>query len=505
VSRLAEAWARGPLGRLRPSPFLLDVTFTVATTLLTLAALVLMTRWLAQGLGPERFGAYSLARRIASALTAFSPVGLALTRFLAMDSSPDRRAGYLLSGTASIVAPSLLLALVGLGLGAYWTDVVFRDLAYRSLWNATVLLVIGLNIYALLYAWYRGTGQMRVANLWQLAVVAFGPTLIAALYAGSARPDLVVDLQGWLLCAAALPVAVWVARALANAEVRRGFPERLAELLRYALPRVPGNVAFGGLLAVGPLLAPRFGGLREAGYLAAGQSVLRVIEGATAAFGLVALPRLAALHAAQHTSYVRARVADLVAMSLHVGLFLTLQLLVWCNEIVLLWLGPEYDSAVPLIRLTVLAVVPCLVFTLLRSVIDAVEDRAVNSVNLVRAFVVTLGLSLWLGALGGAVGLAIAGTVGFLVLGGLTLRHLRWAVTSAGLMPGRIGILNLLLALVMLGLRTVAVRHLSGPDLLLAAAATECATLAAYLLALRSLGVRWIKQVEERLHAPGEA
>jgi O-antigen/teichoic acid export membrane protein len=186
------------------------------------------------------------------------------------------------------------------------------------------------------------------------------------------------------------------------------------------------------------------------------------------------------------------------------GSFLTLQLLVWCNELVLFWLGPEYGSAVPLIRLTVLAVVPCLVFTLLRSVIDAVEDRAVNSVNLVRAFVVTLGLSLGLGALGGAAGLAIAGTVGFVVLGGLTLRHLWWAVTSAGLMPGKIGILNLLLALVVLGLRVVSVRHLSGPSLLLAAAVAECAAFAAYLLALRRLGVRWVKQVEARLHAPGE-
>ncbi len=113
------------------------------------------------------------------------------------------------------------------------------------------------------------------------------------------------------------------------------------------MPRIPGAAALAGLTAVGPLLAPYFGDLREAGFLVAAQSVLRVAEVGAAGFGLVVLPKVSALQARQQDHFLQARVEDLVGLVLHVGLFAACQLAIWAPEIIRVWLGAAYDAAVP--------------------------------------------------------------------------------------------------------------------------------------------------------------
>jgi O-antigen/teichoic acid export membrane protein len=491
--------------RVQPSPFLQDVVLTTVTTGITMLSLVLVTRWLAQGLGPDGFGAYGLSRRIVTAVTMFSPVGLALARYLATDRSPPRRGAYL-AGALGVVAVACALVLaIGLVAGDFWTARLFHDGAYRALWDATVMLIVATALYTVLFAWYRGIGQMRKANLWQLWAIGVGPMLVAAAFAGKGRADLIVLLNAALAGAAVGPLVVLVGGALKGSEARRQLRPRLSELLSYGVPRVPGNIAFGGLLAVGPLLAPHFAGLREAGYLVIGQSVLRVVEGGTGAFGLVALARLTELHSEQRTAYIREGVEDLLAMSLHLGLFLTCQLLLWSDVLVGVWLGSGYDAALPLVRVTVLAVVPYLAYTLLRSILDAVDERAVNSSNILVAFGVTVVLALGMGAAGlGAWGLSLAGSLGFLVLGALTVRSVNrtLACRLRGVRPALTVLANLVLLSALWAVKRALGDHWPPGSLLLFALGLEALAFAGYVLLLRRSGVNWVRQVEARLLAP---
>jgi O-antigen/teichoic acid export membrane protein len=272
--------------------------------------------------------------------------------------------------------------------------------------------------------------------------------------------------------------------------------------MRYALPRVPGAFAFGGLLAIGPLLAPYFGGLSQAGFLVAGQSMMRVLEGGTSAFGVVALPKMAALQATRQTGFIRERVEDIVAVVLHLGLFATCQLLLWSPEIVLTWLGPGYEEAVPLIRVMLLAVIPYLGYALLRPVIDALHERAVNTVNTFVACGVTAVLSLAFGFVGwGAFGLALAGSLGFITLGLLSIRHL-WR--ELGLSARYLSVVPALAFNAALLAAMVAVRQLLPSGLHLTTVLAlglllEAGAFALYLLGLRRAGVRWLAEVESRL------
>jgi len=494
--------------RMRPRPFIEDLVLTAITSAIVMASLIAVTGWMASGLGPVEFGAYALSRRLLSAITAFStiPVGVAVARTLAITRSERERLACICAGVLYAFVPNLLIVVLGLVVPGFWARVLLSGDVYVPVLQATLVLLLGMTAYSTVYATFRGTGRMRRANVWQLWVMGLGPAVVAATWARKGSASLVVLLTGVVALTALVQVAGWLLRA-ARARVR--WPDvraRLGELLRYGVPRLPGGIAFGGMLAVGPFLAPYVGDLRQAGYLVAGQSLLRVVEGGTAAFGLVALPRVASLRANNQVGFLRDRVEDVVAMALHLGLFACCQLALWSEEITTIWLGPGYEEAVPLVRILMLAVVPYLCYALLRSVIDGLEERAVNTQSMLVACAVTVVLSLALGLGGlGVFGLAVAGAVGFVALGGLSVRYV-WRTLGLGaghLAAGLAVGANLVAGLLAIGTRQWLREELHGLPLLAAGLGWSLALLAGYLAVLRRARVRWVLEIEQRLRTLG--
>ncbi|HET7425348.1 MAG TPA: polysaccharide biosynthesis C-terminal domain-containing protein, partial [Gemmatimonadales bacterium] len=182
-------------------------------------------------------------------------------------------------------------------------------------------------------------------------------------------------------------------------------------------------------------------------------------------------------------------------------LFGTVQLLVWSDEIATVWLGPAYGEAVPLIRILMAGVVPYLGHAMLRTTIDGLEEKAVNTHNMYAACATTLVLSLALGAGFGAPGLAVAGAAGFIVLGLLTIRHLWMMLRPVGqhLAVRHALWLNLLLAAAALGLHRLLVPRFPSREALGIGLGAAGVGFAAYLVVLRRLRVRWVSEIEQRL------
>ena len=198
----------------------------------------------------------------------------------------------------------------------------------------------------------------------------------------------------------------------------RLLPDALGDLWRYGWPRVPSDVAELSILALGPWMASYCGGMAEAGFLLAGQAIFQITNLATKSFGIVMLPRVAALHAEGQVEYLREMVSDVLVFVGHVGLYAMLHLLVWSRVLILVWLGATYADAVLLARLLLVAVIPYTAYVMLRSIIDAVEQRPVNTINLGIALLGVILASLLALMFGwGAAGLALSTSLGYWLLG----------------------------------------------------------------------------------------
>ncbi|MDP2167615.1 MAG: lipopolysaccharide biosynthesis protein, partial [Thermodesulfovibrionales bacterium] len=309
--------------RIAPSPFIKDVLLTTVTSGLTILSTLIVMRLLAQGLGTDGFGAYSLARRFLAVVSPFSTfaIGVGLARFIAISKDNTERDGYLLSGLLIGVIPSFIVLVFGLIFKDRLTVLIFRYDVYASLFGATLFMIVGYSFYNVLYSYYRGLGKMVKANLWQLAVIAVGPLAITFKYAISKELDLIVFLMGVCFLSSSLPLIFYSLKAIFQNKQSLEIKPYLKELFNYSLPRVPGGLALTGIFSIGPFLATYFGSLKDAGYLVVGLSVFSVIDNAVIAFGIVALPKVTHLFKEGRGDFLEKRVTDIVSMILHMGMF----------------------------------------------------------------------------------------------------------------------------------------------------------------------------------------
>jgi O-antigen/teichoic acid export membrane protein len=358
-------------------------------------------------------------------------------------------------------------------------------------------MLCGVAFYTILYGYYRGTERIAVANLWQLGVMAFGPLIVVGVISRNSDAAGIVFALGSLFMAAIIPVSYLCLKGHPEIHLReiRG---AVRELVRYGSPRTPSGLAFAGMLMMAPFLAPYFGTLKDAGYMVVGQSMFRIVESAVVAFGIIALPRAARYVGAGRETDLSENIGDMVTFIIQIGMFAALQLCVWADLIVLVWLGPAYREAIPLLRIMVLALPAYLGFVMLRSIIDAVEVKAVNTLNLVIGLGIASSVGIALASTGlGALGLAIGTTVGFFTLGIVTILYLwrRYKFTSG--MMARTFMSNGMLFLIALAAHRWLITG-NNVKSLVYAAGIETFLLLGYLSLLLSWRVSWVKQIHRR-------
>jgi O-antigen/teichoic acid export membrane protein len=480
------------------------------TSALTVGSLVFSLRLIAQGLGSSEFGAFCLARQMLSAAMPFCTMGLgiALVRYLPMAKNEGESSDLLL---ASVLIVSLLIAamaVVSVGMRVLLTAWIFREPSYVPLFLGAAGLLGVLSYHTVVYAYYRGSNQMGKANSWQLLVIAIGPVVIALTFSRYGKADVIVLMMAAISSVVLAPLARLCIKAGFATNGYRGMVKASKELAAYGLPRIPGSLAYGSMLAAGPLLAPHFGTLEEAGYLVVGQSLFRIIEGGIEAFGIVALPRVAAMVAGEQRRFLAHRISDVLVMIIHLGVFMTPRLFLWSAGIVSVWIGYGYIDSVPIIRILSLALIPYLAFSMLRSFIDGLQKRAVATVHLFLSLMVTIASSLVMAGIGlGARGLAAGTGLGMMLLGGLTVRYLWKAgwIQFKGILVKEVFLLNFALFAVSVLLRVLSGDRLDAPEMIGLVVLTEGALFSLYLLALWRRRVSWITELVTRVVPPSNA
>jgi len=111
------------------------------------------------------------------------------------------------------------------------------------------------------------------------------------------------------------------------------------------------------------------------------------------------------------------------------SIFLCVQLIIFADAIIKYWLGPDFLNAVPITRIIFLSIFFYVFYVAIRSVLDAVKVKPLNTINLF----ISLGVFLATGAIllllvkfiSPIISLSIAFTSGFVCLGFLSYFSIR--------------------------------------------------------------------------------
>ena len=377
----------------------IQLAWTMLTELVVMVSGIILLKLAASLLGPMGFGEYTLSRRAIGLiyLPLVMGLGIAAPRYIAIV-----RAGalenYSESGfaTATLTAgllPALLVAFV-LNFQPDWAAVLLFGTAQLSPLVPPVTLAIGgITLHSMVYAIYRGRSEMGIANTMQLVNLGLVPLLAFVFADHDAAAVLTATGASWLAVSAVALLHVlnrerksW--RGLANMR------DHLRLLLRFGLPRVPGEFALVGLFAIPSLIAVRAHGVVAAGQFSAAMSLLTMASGAFAPVGLVILPRASAQAATGDVAGLRKLVLRilgggilLAAAGVVVGELVIPSFIEW-------YFGPAFVPAIPVFRACLIGAIPYVVYILMRSILDALDVKAVNSRNLIISLILLTILCL---------------------------------------------------------------------------------------------------------------
>ncbi len=376
-----------------------QLAWTMLTEILVTISGILLLKLAASMLGPHGFGEYALSRRAVGLL--YLPLvmglGIAAPRYIAI-AKAGAIAGYSAAGfatatlTVGLVPPMIVVVLFNL-FPSVASTILFGSSDLASLVPPATIALAGITLHSMVYAVYRGRSEMGIANLMQLVNLGIIPVSVFAIGEPTAATVLAATGIAWIaVSSVALAHVLFRDRAewAGTATMRK----HLDLLLRFGLPRVPGEFALVGLFAVPALIAVRTHGVVAAGQFSAALSVLTMLSGAFAPVSLVLLPRASAQAATGDIAGLRKLVLKILA-----GGILLATAGVVVGELVIgpfieWYFGPAFVSAIPIFRACLIGAIPYAVYILMRSILDALDVKALNSRNLLVTLTVVVGLCI---------------------------------------------------------------------------------------------------------------
>lgn len=346
---------------------------------------MVLTYRLAAQVSKQDLDLYVIVRRTVSFVFPVLIMGamIGLTRFVAMSTDPARQRGYLRGALTWVLPLGGLAMVISVLFAKPLAWILFGSGTLSTLVPPSALMIVGIALHGTAYGYLRGKKSMVAANAVQLSVLALIPCAAFLLWSDMATVLWVTGI-GWV----GVPLISLIPALVAprQGKMRR---ER-SELLRYGLPRVPGDIALGALLTVPGYVALRTYGLDLSGEVGFGATLLNLAAAAFSPVALLLLPAASTQLAAGDHAGLERKIARMTWVILAASFALMLGFELLAGPLLELYLGPTGANYVWMSRLIFIGALPFAFFNGMRSVLDAYFHTPRNGVNLVMAFAVLL-------------------------------------------------------------------------------------------------------------------
>ena len=332
--------------------------------------------------GDEGFNIYAVVRRTSSFIVPFAMMGLsvAVVRYVAMCNTEEERWTLVRGAGLFLLLLGIVIALLFAFMPGPLAFMIFGDREQAHFALPIGGMVAGQMMHALMYSYWRGALRMKLANGLQFISLALIPVL--AFFVGrSLEQVLQITAIAWLFVSVVPFLLLLIGGRTERSEKSRS----LKQLLRYGLPRVPGDLALAALLTLPVYLVNHVEGVESGGQVAFGLTLLNIVGALFAPVSLLMLPSVArALARDDHGAVVRevqrTRNLTVVIVLAIVAIFqlLAAPLLEW-------YVGGAPEGLIPAARILFSGALFFALFISLRSMLDAYFEKARNSLNLLIA------------------------------------------------------------------------------------------------------------------------
>ena len=350
-------------------------------------------------MGPDALAEFLLLRRVAAWVVSalLLGMGVGVARFVAQSvNRPDIRDAYFIAALGGVAALTIPVVLAMNVAAPAFARVLLGNQRESQLISPLSIVLIAYVCHGVVFAYYRGRLLMTHANALQFVTFAMIPVMAVALLHGGqsiARIYVAIGLLS-LVTNGVLAASILVRLPRFPVYETRAIGP---SLLRYGIARLPADLGPGALLALGPVIAAHFVPISQVGYFLLGLSILNVFGTAANPLNMVLLSKVSMMLAQGRKAEARECAGYLLSAAVPIGLFGSLQLLIYADVFVKMWVGPRFLAGVPVIRILGSAMPFFLVYSSLRSLVDAASAKSHNAVNATIAlamFCVFVGLQV---------------------------------------------------------------------------------------------------------------
>lgn len=421
-------------GRSAPRRFVHSLALTACAEAGAILGAVVALAVVSRTRSPFDFGLYTVSLRVIALFHAPLLIGLGVTlpRLMARGREDRERADLLVGALAILAVVSACVLSATVVARSWLAGVVYGTAEQDRLIVAVAAMTCASALHGIVYAYMRGLLAFGRANLLSAVNLGVAP-LIAALTTSGVMALVLTVSSIWTITS--------VVASASYLRAPRRLPATSARLVRLGWRRVPGEFALFGLVAVPPLLTRHYEGVVVAGQVSLAMTLLTLAGTAAAPFSFVLLPHVSGwLDRGEQQKLERLMRRTLLTLALLLipGLVLVELALPLAVPAVF---GESAASAVPIVRVLLLAAPAYVTYVTLRSLIDGSSEKATTMTYALIAFAafVLTAYVLRLLLAEGLASLLVATVVGLWVLAVLVL-HATWRMLQEMTMRSRNGL-----------------------------------------------------------------
>lgn len=403
-----------------------DFIITFTTEFFALLSGILVYKLAAILLGKDGFSEYALSRRTVSLIlpALLIGMGVGIPRYIAYSSVSSKNSSsdlYFSAGFLILITIAFVFMFITNMFKGAFAFIFFGKSEYSNLIFPISIMLFGLILHTACYGYFRGRLMMIKANFLQFINMCIIP-LIAFIIGKNTEKVLLTCGIFWLLVSFIFFLGIKDSLSYKSCEIY----SHGKELLFYGLQRVPGDFAMAGLLSLPSIFTAHISGVKEAGYVAFGTTILNMSGAAFAPIGLILLPKASQLVANKDVKHLKYYVGKVLKITFYLTILGVIFFEIFAKEIITLYLGKVSEDLVFVARIIIIGSLAYTIYVSMRSILDAYYVKSINTRNIIISFLTFLIFSgtLLLFKLN-YIYLIFSFVLALFLLGGLTLLEIR--------------------------------------------------------------------------------